>query len=108
GFGLFYPARPQAVDQYSRSVTGGGGFIGAFELDVIGRYSPGHRTRSRDLSGARFRQHPTFMHRDVIGLAALDFILRIVLARVMGVPFVVSVLCMDLDDLAADMAGLRV
>ena len=37
------PARPQAVDQYAGPVIGGGGFIGAFELDVIGRYSLGHR-----------------------------------------------------------------
>ena len=40
------PARPQAVDQYPGPVIGGGGFVGAFELDVIGRYSLGHRTRS--------------------------------------------------------------
>jgi hypothetical protein len=42
------------------------------------------------------------MHRDVLGLAALDFILRIVLARVMGVPLVVNVFGMHFDDLAAD------
>jgi hypothetical protein len=48
------------------------------------------------------------MHRDVVGLAALDFILRIILARVMSVSLVVNVFGMHFDDLAADMAGLRV
>ena len=60
-----------------------------------------HRTRSRGLSG-RFRQRLTFMHRDVISLGAFDFVLRIILARVMGVPFVVNVVCMHLDDRAAN------
>src|SRR5579863_4514248 len=40
-------ARPQAVDQYAGRITGSGGLIGAFELDVISRYSLGHRARSR-------------------------------------------------------------
>ena len=50
----------------------------------------------------------TLMHRNVIGLAALDFILRLILARVMSVPLVVKVLCMHFDDSAADMAGFRI
>jgi hypothetical protein len=101
-------ARPQAIDQYPDSVISAGQFVGAFELDVIGRYSLGHRTRSRDLSGARFRQRLTFMHRDVLGLAALDFILRIILTCVVSVSLVVNVLRMHFDYRAADMAGLRV
>jgi hypothetical protein len=105
---LMPPARPQAVDQYPGSVIGGCGFVGAFELDVVGGYSLGHRARSKGLSCARFRQCLTFMHRNVIGLAALDFILRIVLARVMGVPLVVNVLSMHFDDVAADMACFRI
>ena len=48
------------------------------------------------------------MHRDVVGLVALDFILWIILARVMGMPLVIGVFGVHLDDLAADMAGLRV
>jgi hypothetical protein len=48
------------------------------------------------------------MHRDVIGLAALDFILRIVLARVMGISLVIDVVRMNFDDRAADMAGFRI
>src|SRR6185437_6533060 len=100
--------RPQAVDQYPGPVIGGGGFVGAFELDVIGRYSIGHRLAPKSLSGARFRQRLTFMHRNVIGLAAFDFILRIVLARVMSVSFVVNVFGMHLDDRAADVASFRI
>jgi len=84
------PAWRQAVDQYLGPVIGRRWFVGAFELDVTGGYSLGHGTNSGG-SGARFRQRLTFMHRDVLGLATLDFILRIVVARVMGVPLVVNV-----------------
>lgn len=48
------------------------------------------------------------MHRNMIGFATLDFILRVVFARVMGVSFVIEVFRMNFDDLAADMASLRV
>ena len=48
------------------------------------------------------------MHCDVVGLDAFDFGLRIILARLMGVPFVVNVVCMHLDDRAADAPGFRV
>jgi len=48
------------------------------------------------------------MHRDVLGLVALDFILWIIRARMMSVTLVIDVFCTHLDDLAADMAGLRV
>lgn len=48
------------------------------------------------------------MHRDVICLAALDFVLRIVLARVMRVSFLVNIFCVHLYDFAADVSGLRV
>src|SRR6185437_13525283 len=53
-------------------------------------------------------QRGAFMHRDVVGLVTLDFILWIIRARVMRVSLVIRVFCMHLDDLAADMAGLRV
>jgi hypothetical protein len=101
-------ARPQAVNQYPDSVAGTGGLVGAFELDVIGRYALRHRTRSRDLSDTRFRQRLTFMHRDVLGLATFYFILRIILTRVVGMSLIVNILRMHFDDRAADMAGLRV
>jgi hypothetical protein len=98
---------------HSRSINpssgiGGGGFVGAFELDVIGRYSIGHRTRSRGLSCTRFLQRLTFMHGDVLGLATLDFILWIILTRMMSMPLVIDGFCMHFDDLATHMAGLRV
>jgi len=48
------------------------------------------------------------MNRDVVGLVALDFVLWIIRARVMSVSLVIDVFCTHLNDLAADMAGLRV
>ena len=50
----------------------------------------------------------TFVHRDVVRLVALDFILRIILARVVRISFVIEIFGMNLDDLAADMPGFRV
>jgi hypothetical protein len=48
------------------------------------------------------------MHRDVVGLVALDFILRIFLARVVCITFVSNIFCVHLNDPAADVPGLRV
>ena len=48
--------------------------------------------------------HP-FVHRDVIGLVALDLVLRFISARVMDVSFVMDIQCVHLDDRAADMSG---
>lgn len=48
------------------------------------------------------------MHCDMVRLVALDLILRIILAGVVRVPLVVEVFRMHLDDLAADVPGLRV
>lgn len=50
----------------------------------------------------------TFVRRDVVRLRALDFILRIVVARVVGMPFVVEIFGVYLDDCAADMPGFRI
>lgn len=50
----------------------------------------------------------TFMRRDVIRLRALDFVLRIVLAGVVGMSFVVEILGVYLDDGATDVPGFRV
>src|SRR6185312_14439206 len=63
------------------------------------------RVRSRP---SRFLQGMSFMHRNVVGLAALDFVLWIVLARVVDVSLVVDVLGMHFDDRAADMACLGI
>jgi hypothetical protein len=60
------------------------------------------------LSDMRFSQRRAFVHRDVVGLVALDFILWILRAGVMRVSLVVGIFCMNLDDLAAYMAGFRV
>jgi len=48
------------------------------------------------------------MHRDMVCLIAFDFILRLIRVGVMRVSFVVDVLFMDLDDPAADTAGLGI
>ena len=46
------------------------------------------------------------MHRNMIGFTTPDLILRVIFARMMGVPFVIEVFRMNFDDLAADMAVL--
>ena len=48
------------------------------------------------LSGVRLFQRRTFLHRDVVGLVALDFILWIIRARVMRVSLVIGIFCMTL------------
>jgi len=48
------------------------------------------------------------MHRDMVRLIAFDFILRLIRVGVMRVSFVVDVLCMDLDNPAADTSGLGI
>jgi hypothetical protein len=48
------------------------------------------------------------MRRDVVRLGALDFILWIVIARVVGMSFVIEIFCMHFDDRAADMARFRI
>jgi hypothetical protein len=59
-------------------------------------------------SAAHFFQRRAFVHGDVIGLIALDFVLRIIRAGVVRVALVIDVLGMHLDDPAADAPGLRV
>jgi hypothetical protein len=59
------------------------------------------------VSSANFCQCATFMRRDVIRLVTLDFVLRIVLARVVGMSFVVEVPCVYLADRSADMSDFR-
>jgi hypothetical protein len=49
-----------------------------------------------------------FVHGDMVGLAAFDFILWILLARVVRVSLVVHVSGVHLDDRAADMPGFGV
>src|SRR5689334_10276422 len=53
-------------------------------------------------------QRAALVHRDVVGFVALDFILWLILARVVGVPFIVDVLGVHLDDRSADVPSLRV
>src|SRR2546429_8611806 len=53
-------------------------------------------------------QRRTLMHGDVVGLVALDFILWLILARVVCVPFVINIFGVHLDDRPGDVSSLRV
>lgn len=48
------------------------------------------------------------MHGDVIGPVTLDFVLRLILARVAGVPLVLGIARMNFDDPAADLSGFGI
>ena len=50
----------------------------------------------------------TFVQSDVIGLVAFDLVLRIILARVVDIAFVVHVARMHPHDMAADPAGFGI
>jgi hypothetical protein len=49
-----------------------------------------------------------FMHRHVVGFFALDFILRLILAGVMGITLINHIRGVNLDDLATDVPGFRI
>src|SRR5450759_3540554 len=66
------------------------------------------RLRIGSLSGVCLFQRATFVHCDMVGFVALDFILWIIGTRVVRVSLVIRIFCMNLDDLAADVTGLRV
>jgi hypothetical protein len=53
-------------------------------------------------------QRPAFVHGDVIRLVAFDFVLRIILARVMDITFVFDVLGVHPHDFASNPAGFRI
>ena len=48
------------------------------------------------------------MHRNVVGLLAFDFVLRLVLGGVVGVALVIGIVGMDLDDLATNASRLGI
>ena len=64
--------------------------------------------RSARLSALSPVQGRAFVHRDVVGLVALDFILRFIRAGAVHMSFVSNILEVDLDDLAAHISGLRI
>src|SRR6266566_4406115 len=53
-------------------------------------------------------QRYTLMHGDVVGLVTLDFILWLILACVVRVPFVINIFGVHLDDRPGDVSSLRV
>ena len=60
------------------------------------------------LSATSFIQGRAFVHRDVVRLIALDFILRFILAGAAHMPFVIDVLEVDPDNLAAHISCFRI
>ena len=59
-------------------------------------------------STAKAPQCFTFVQRYVIGFVTLDLVLRVILARMMDVTFVVHVLRMDSHDAATDPASFGI
>src|SRR5579871_3755999 len=59
-------------------------------------------------SARQLPERPALVQGDMVGLVALDLILRLVPARVMHVAFVVHVLAMHANDTAAHPAGFRI
>jgi hypothetical protein len=53
-------------------------------------------------------QRRALVHGDVLGLVALDLVLRFILAGVVRVSLVIEIFCVNLDDLAAHMPSLRI
>ncbi len=48
------------------------------------------------------------MHGDVVGFVALDFVLRLIFARMMGVALTIDISHMHFDNLAGDMPSLGI
>jgi hypothetical protein len=57
---------------------------------------------------AEASQHGSLVQGDVIGLVALDFVLRLVRAGTVNVAFVINVSSMDFDDFSAHPPGFRI
>jgi hypothetical protein len=60
------------------------------------------------LSAISLVQGRAFVHRDVVGLVALDFILRFILAGAVHMSFVVNILEVDPDNRAAHVSCFRI
>jgi hypothetical protein len=59
-------------------------------------------------SVAKRPQRPALVQSDMIGSVAFDLVLRIILARVMDVAFVVHVSCVHPHDVTADPTGFGI
>jgi hypothetical protein len=64
--------------------------------------------RIRARQSAEASQHRDLVQGDVIGLVALDFILRLVRCSMVDVAFVIDVPSMDFDDFSAHPPGFRI
>ena len=99
----------QGVNQYPSAVVAGSGRIVSLQLDIRCRICLAHLRRSKKLlSSVDLIEYRASVHRDVVGLIALYFVLGLVLASAMHMPLIINILCVNLDDLATDAAGLRI
>ena len=64
--------------------------------------------RTRAQQSTKTSQHRGLVEGDVLGLVALDFVLRFAPARMVNVAFVVDVSSVDFDDFTAHPAGFRI
>jgi hypothetical protein len=84
-------------------------FENVFSVEAIERRIPFDLSSDlcSELPAGEF-QGRSLMQGDVVGLVTLDLILRLVLARMMDISFVVHIFRMHLDNAAADPPGFRV
>src|SRR5665213_140709 len=92
-----------------RVASRGSGVMVSGDVFVVGCPLSGRSARALGISSvAQPSERRVLVHGDVIGLAALDLVLRRLRAGMMSVALMVDILHMDLDDRAADAPGLRV
>jgi hypothetical protein len=78
-------------------------------LDTPPKSTRYHRTRLTTVASiAKLGERGTLVEGDMIGLAALDLVLWIVRARMVGIAFDLELASMHADDRAADTAGLGI
>jgi len=77
-------------------------------LDSSPKSSRHHRAPDRGASIAKLGERGPLVEGDMIGLAALDLVLWIIGARMVGIAFDVELASMHADDRAADTSGLGI
>ena len=60
-----------------------------------------HKRACLQRKSAETSQHGGLVQGDVIGLVALDFVLRLVRGNTVKLAFVINIPCVDLDDFSA-------
>ena len=67
-----------------------------------------HKRACLQRKSAETSQHGGLVQGDVIGLVALDFVLRLVRGGTVNVALVIDILSMDFDDFSAHPPGFRI